>query len=349
MSFTRPTLKTLIDRAIGDVSSRTQGSAYIKKAPERILAIVMAGLAHGLYGALEWVVEEMLPTTCGIESLLRWGTMLKLPRKPATQAVRTVTFTGTNGTVLPVDRPLVAADGATWKVTIGGTVASGSVTVTAKADLAGTAGNLDVGAKLSLVTPLAGITTDGVVAAKTTDGVNVEDVEAYRARILDELRVPASGGGPGDYVKWAKQVAGVTRAWEFGNRMGYGTVSVGFVRDNDTPSIIPDAGEVAAVQTYIDSVKPLDMRAAYVQAPVAKVVTMTIDLEPNTAEVRAAVTAELTELFKTEAQLEQALPLSKIDEAISLADGETSHVITVISSLAAGQWELLTLGTITFI
>jgi uncharacterized phage protein gp47/JayE len=232
-------------------------------------------------------------------------------------------------------------------VTSGGVVAGGSVAVTAKADVAGSASNLDVGAKLSLVAPIVGITTAGSVSAVVSDGVDLESIEDYRVRVLDELREPASGGGPGDYVKWAKQVSGVTRAWEFGARMGYGTVSLAFVRDGD-PSPIPDAGEVTAVQAYIDSVRPIDMRAVFVQAPIAKPVNLTIELVPDTTAVRAAVTAELQALFREETDLETSLPLSRVDEAISQAEGETSHVITSISSLTPGTWELLTLGIITF-
>jgi uncharacterized phage protein gp47/JayE len=343
----RPSLKTLIDRAIGDVSSRTQGSAYIKTAPERILAIVMAGLTHGAYGMLEYLSAQLSPVTCGEAMLLRWGSALKLPRNAATKAVRTATFTGVNTTVLPVDRALVAADGSAWTVTIGGTVSGGSVTVTAEAGDAGSDGNLEPGAKLSLLSPLAGITTDGVVAAVVTDGSDLEDIEDYRVRVLDDLRVPPSGGGPGDYVKWAKSISGVTRAWEFGGRMGYGTVSLAFVRDDDV-SPIPDAGEIAEVQDYIDSVKPIDMRAAYVQAPVLLPVDMTIVPVPNTTAVKDAITAELTALFRDETDLEVSLPLSRIDEAISNADGETSHTITVISSLVPSTWQLLSLGSITW-
>jgi uncharacterized phage protein gp47/JayE len=351
MAYTRPTISTIISRVLGDISGRTEGSAFLEFAPERIMGLVQAGIAHGVYGMLEWVTKQLLPTTCELEGLLRWGVMLKLPRNPATQAVRTATFAGTNGTPLPIGTALRSPDDALWTVTVGGTVAGGSVTVTAKADAAGKAGNLAVSVPISLLNPIAGINTDGAIASVVTDGVDIEGVEEYRLRILDNLRVPPSGGGPGDYVAWAKEVSGVTRAWEFGNRMGYGTVSLAFVRDNDGGSIIPDAGEVSAVFNYVDAKRPIDLRQLFVEAPIAQPVDMTIALVPNTVPVQAAVTASLQELFKREAQLEGTLALSNIDEAISSADGETSHSINSIGSLVTGDgsWKLLTLGTITFV
>lgn len=350
MAYTRPSLSTIISRVLGDISGRTEGSAFLEFAPERILGFVQAGIAHGVYGMLEWMTKQLLPTSCEIEGLLRWGVMLDLPRNPATQAVRQATFTGVNGTPLSAGTALRSIDNAFWTVTVGGTVAGGSVVITAKADVAGKAGNLASTVPISLVSPIAGINTDGTITDTVTDGVDIEDVEEYRVRILAALRVPPSGGGPGDYVSWAKEVSGVTRAWEFGNRMGYGTVSLAFVRDNDGGSIIPDAGEVAAVFDYVDAKKPLDMRQLYVEAPIEQQVDMTIAVLPNTVAVQTAVTKSLQELFKREAQLEGTIALSNIDEAISSAEGETSHVINSIGSLVTGvgSWKLLTLGTITW-
>jgi uncharacterized phage protein gp47/JayE len=129
--------------------------------------------------------------------------------------------------------------------------------------------------------------------------------------------------------------------------MGIGTVSLTFTMD-DRVDPIPLAGDVTDVQEFIDSVKPIDMRAAYVVAPIAVPVNMTIALRPNNGAVQAAVTAELEELFKTSVDLEQPLALSKISEAIATATGEDSHEITVISSLNPGVWGLLTLGALSW-
>lgn len=349
MGFERPSFETIRTRVIGDVSSRTEGSAFIRVAVERVLANMVAGVSHGVHGHLDWLVDQLYPTTCDIDGLSAWGSMLKLDRKAATKSIGPATFTGTNGTQLPTNTQLRTADGATFTVTVGGTVTGGSVTVTVQANTGGAAGNLEAGARISLFSPIAGIDTDGAIASPgLSGGTDIEEVEDYRTRILENLRIPPSGGGPGDYVAWAKQVTGVTRAWEFGNRMGIGTVSVAFTMD-DRVDPIPLSGDVTTVQTYINGVKPLDMRAAYVVAPIAVPVTMTIALNPNTAPVRAAVTAELQELFKTEADLETPLALSKIDEAISTAAGEDSHQITAISSLVPGTWGLLTFTTPTFV
>jgi uncharacterized phage protein gp47/JayE len=333
---------------IGDVSSRTEGSAFIRAAVERVLANAIAGVGHGVYGHLDWLADQLYPTTCDIDGLSAWGSMLKLDRKAAAKAVGPATFTGTDGTQIVTNTQLRTSDGLTFTVIVGGTIASGSMSITVEANTGGVAGNLEAGARISLASPIAGIDTDGTVTSPgLSGGTDIEDPEDYRARILENLRIPPSGGGPGDYETWAKQVTGVTRAWEFGNRMGLGTVSLAFTMD-DRADPIPLSGDVADVQAYIDSVKPIDMRAAYVVAPVGIPVNMTIALSPNTLAVQEAVTAELQELFKTEADLETPLALSKIGEAISTATGENAHQINAISSLAPGVWGLLVLGNLTF-
>ncbi|HMI92795.1 MAG TPA: baseplate J/gp47 family protein, partial [Polyangiales bacterium] len=147
MGYARPSLRTLLARVIGDVSSRTEGSAYVDDAPERFLAISTAGVAHGLHGHLEWNAKQLLPTTADEAGLADWGNMLEVERNPATKATGPATFTGTNGTVLPVGTSLKAPDDSLYTVKVGATVASSSVVVTVEANVAGAAGNLDNGAQ----------------------------------------------------------------------------------------------------------------------------------------------------------------------------------------------------------
>ena len=96
---------------------------------------------------------------------------------------------------------------------------------------------------------------------------------------------------------------------------------------HDRP-VIPDAAEIAAVQTAVDEQKPVAADAV-VFAPDENSVDMTISIKPNTAAVQAAIQAELEDLFFREAQVRGAfqavgqpaydgiIALSRINEAIS--------------------------------
>lgn len=343
MAFERPTLQTLIDRAKSDIKSRTQGDPFLRRAFERVLAKAMAGLTHGLYGYLAWIAKQVIPSTSDEDMLLPWGRVFGVARKAAAKATGTATLTGTNGTTIPEGTELQLADGTLFVSTADAAVSSGSASVSVRASVAGADGNADAGAKISLTGPIAGIDSDGVVASGgLSGGSDEEDIEDYRTRLLLRIQTPPRGGAEGDYVTWALEVAGVTRAWEFPHRMGVGTMALTFVRDDDD-DLIPDAGEVATVQEYVDGKAPADIRSysntqrVFVFAPVAHHVTMTVAIAPNTAAVQDAVKASIADLFLREAEPEESTPLlSRIDEAISTATGETDHEITAIDSLAPG-------------
>jgi uncharacterized phage protein gp47/JayE len=144
--------------------------------------------------------------------------------------------------------------------------------------------------------------------------------------LLARIQQPPHGGADYDYVNWALEVAGVTRAWVYPMELGLGTVTVRFVRDNDA-SIIPDAGEVAAVYDYIEARRPVTADLT-VLAPVAVPLNFSIAVTPNTAAVKAAVETELRDLLLREAEPAGTILLSHIREAISLAAGESNYTMT---------------------
>jgi uncharacterized phage protein gp47/JayE len=155
------------------------------------------------------------------------------------------------------------------------------------------------------------------------------------------------GGAKSDYEAWALQVAGVTRAWVYPLENGPGSVVVRFVRDNDA-DLIPDAAEVSAVQHYIDDLRPVTANVS-VQAPTAAPLNLTIQLTPNTAAVRAAVTAELADVVRREAMPGGTLLLSHLREAISVAAGEINNVLaTPTADVTHAPGQMPVLGTITW-
>jgi uncharacterized phage protein gp47/JayE len=144
-------------------------------------------------------------------------------------------------------------------------------------------------------------------------------------------------------------VAGTTRAWEYPNVDGLGTVAVRFVQDDDPVSILPSAGEVATMQTYIDGKAPVTADVT-VYAPTQKTLNMTISITPDTAAVRAAVEAELEDLILREGDPGATLLLSQLNEAVSIAAGETDHTITVpAANVTHAVGEMPKLGTITWV
>lgn len=351
MPFDRPSLNQLISRIAGDVESRLPGAdARLRRQLLAVLARAQAGAAHGLHGHLEWIARQVLPDTADIEFLERHASIWGVRRKPAAAAAGNVTITGTTGAVLPAGTVLQRSDGAEFATDAEAAVVAGTATVGVTAVVAGAAGNTAAASTLALSVPAAGINSTATVAAGgLAGGLDIEDIEDLRARLLARIQKPPYGGRTEDYETWALEVAGVTRAWISPLHLGVGTVGIFFVCDDQAVTIIPDAAKVQEVHDYIDALRPVTAGVT-VFAPVAVPLDFTIDLTPDTAAVRAAVQTELEDLLRREAEPGGTILLSHIRQAISVAEGETDHDLVVpAADVAHGPADLAVLGVITWL
>jgi uncharacterized phage protein gp47/JayE len=350
MAFARPTLTELINRTLADTTSRLSVDELLRRADAEVLARVLAGAVHGLYGYIDWLSRQILPDTSEYEWLERHASLwLSEGRKSAATSTGEVSFTGVSGSVVPSETVLTTAAGVQVATTAEATLTSGTASVAAAAVDAGAAGNLVAGTPLSLVSPIAGVqSTVTVASGGLTGGADIEDDEALRARVIARIQQPPQGGCAYDYEAWALELEGVTRAWVYPQELGLGTVTVRFVRDDDA-SLIPDAAEVAAVQAYLDARRPVTAQVTVV-APIAKALNITITgLMPDTAAVRSAIEAEIIDLLRREAVPGGTILISHLREAISIAAGESDHELTSpVANVTHATGELAVLGTITW-
>ena len=350
MAFNRPTLTEIIARVLADLSSRILGvdGAVLRNSVLGILGRALAGAAHELYGRLGYLARQIIIDTADAEYLERWASVWGLRRKAADFAVGSVTFTGTNGTVIPSGTRTRRQDGAVFETTAEAAIVITSATVAVRAIEAGAGSNTDAAVAVQLLQPVAGIQSTAVVAAGgITAGADQESDDSLRARLLDRIRQPPHGGAAFDYTKWALEVPGVTRAWVSPLEMGPGTVTVRFVRDGD-PSNIPDAGEVAAVLAYIEERRPVTAEV-YVVAPIAAPLNFDIQISPDTAAIRAAIQAELEDLLAREAEPGGTILISRIREAISIAPGEFDNVLVApVANVTHAAGEIAVPGSFTF-
>lgn len=349
MPFETPDLPTLNDQAASSIEAELPGSdARLRRSNLNVLARVMAGFAHGFYGYLRRFLEECLPWSQGF-LLETWAGIWGVYRKAAFSAGGNVVFTGTNGALIDSGTELQTADGQVYETTAAGVIAGGSAVVPVLAVVPGKSGNLAAGTQLSLINPVSGLAgTAAVDVDGITNGSDIESLDDLYARFLKRVRSPAHGGSADDYVNWALEVPGVTRAWTVPNWFGVGSALVLFVRDGDS-TILPDAAAIAQVKAHIDLVRPVTADLS-VAGPVEKVVNFTIAVIPNTTAVRDAVTANLADLFRREADAGATLLLSHVNRDISLASGELDHVMSVPSAnVVCAANEMATLGVITWI
>ncbi len=351
MPFNRPSLSDLIERAAGDIETRLPGTdARLRRSNISVLARVHAGVVHGLYGFLEWLALQLMPDTAEAEYLERWSSIWGVARKAAATASGSVSFTGTDGSVIPAGTLLQRSDAAEFTTDAEVTIAGGSAAAAVTASLGGADGNTSANSTLNLATPIAGV--DGVATVDAnglTGGVDTEADDSLRARLLLRIQQPPHGGAKHDYEAWALEVSDVTRVWVSPNETGLNTVVVRFVVDDHPTSIIPDAAKVQVVQDHIDTVRPVTASITVV-APIAVSLNLTIsNLSPNTQAVKDAIQAELKDLLLREAEPGGAILVSHIREAISLAAGETDHLLTApVADVTHSTGEIAVLGTITW-
>lgn len=367
MSFTRPDLQSIIDRVKGDIRNALQITSILRRSTEEAFSVAIGGASHVLHGHMRFISQQLFPTTAIVQFLEKWAAVYAIQRNPKTFANLQLTGTGTDGSTIPALTVYQRDDGFTYETDAGVTIAGGVYTVAVTALAAGATGNLDDGEGVTLVSPISGVNSGALVDSTNTEAEDEETDDSLRARVLARIRTPPSGGTVTDYLTYALEVPGVTRAWVLPNHnsagfFGEGGVAVSFVEDGESP-IIPSAAKVTEVQTSVDLQKPVTADAV-VFAPVANTIPMTINLKPNTALVRAAVTAELEDLFAREGQVAGAvdpdliaaavtfdggLSLSKINEAISVAAGEQDHVlVTPAANVVSSTGQIIILGTLTF-
>jgi uncharacterized phage protein gp47/JayE len=311
-------------------------------------------LLHTAFDFLTWISRQPLPDTADEEILERWSAIWGVTRRPAVAATGNVTLTGTNGSVIPAATVLQRTDGAEFATASEVTVASGSATVAVTAAVAGSAGNTEAAVSVSLVSPVSGVDSSGVVAAGgLTLGAETETDASLRARVIARIQQPPHGGASFDYLAWALDQDAheieVTNAWVYPLELGLGTVTVRFMMYDTYADGIPQSADVTAVQTLIDSVRPV-CSAVTVAAPVAQVTDFEISgLFPSTAAVKAAIEAELQDLFRREAEPGGTVLISHIREAISIAAGESDHaLVTPSANVTTSTGNIATVGSFTW-
>lgn len=340
MAFNVPSLPALVEQVQGDFAVDP-----LRQSDAVVMARTVGGVAFGLYGYLQWLARQILPDTADEETLERDAVLrLEVPRLPAVAANGTAGFQAMAGALLDPGTLLQSQDGRRYRVTVSVVTVAGANVAALEAVTPGAAGNLAPGVELRLVSPVLGV-VDGftVQAPGITGGTDQEAVEALRERVVRSYRIIPHGGDADDYVTWALEVPGVTRAWVVKNLVGLGTVGVFAVRDND-PNIAPDVAELAALGAHLESRRPVTAEV-YPMAPTLVPVTFSLSVRPDSLAIRAAVEAQLRDLVAREAELGGPVLLSHVRAVISAAAGENDYTLTSpAADLVAGALSLLTFG-----
>jgi uncharacterized phage protein gp47/JayE len=364
-----PTTSEIYDRIISDIESKIgQSTPLLFKAFNRVLAVALAGVFTILYKYGQWALKQIFTITQDADSLELKGDQYDIPRKAATSNVSTATLTGIDGVIIPAGQQFRGnSNGLLYSVDSSLEISGGTVSGNFNCLTSGTSGNLINGSTLTILQPIAGLDNQATVTATATEAEDQESIEDYRARISDREKLPPQGGSLVDYIVWAREVAGITRAFAWGHRevpaIPEGYVSVYPISDNDPGGRIPSGAKLTEVLNYIDDPARAPMQVAVINVPAMTEKTIDIDvtaLDPNTAEIRNKFAENVAEYllerepqqFIDQVDAKDVISRSGI-EAIYINSGAESVTLTidvdsVLTESHTLQYnELAILGTIT--
>lgn len=324
MAYEIPTLPALIKRTESDFERNAPDA--LRRADAKVAARALSGAAFELYGFQSWVARQSNPATCDEPMLLNWADWrLEDGPKPPSAAVGFAIVEGASGALVDAGQLYQYKDGRRYVVSEAVKLVAGRARLKVIAEDMGAVGNIEGGA-LEAVTPVLGVSStalidpDGIVG-----GAEQESIEALRARVQAAFKNPSKVGSGADFVEWALEVSGVTRAWPLPRWMGPGTFGLVFVRDED-PDLIPTAAQVAEVQAYLDQKRPVTSEV-YALAPEPLPINFRLSVKPDSTALRAAVEQSLRILIDDEGGPGKTLLTTHVRAAISNTPGETDHVL----------------------
>ncbi|MCZ7893311.1 baseplate J/gp47 family protein [Agrobacterium salinitolerans] len=294
---------------------------------------------------IAWWARQWMPDSADDEAMiLRHASIWGIDPRPAKRAIGSVTIEGVAGTVLASGIVLASSGSNTYITTADGTIAAGgTVIVTAEAVTAGSAGNLESGVQLSTVAAYPEISKI-TVATAFAGGTDDEDPESVQQRYLERIREPPMGGSAPDYRAWVGNVASVYAVKVVEEWIGRGSVGLVIaLRNDDGTPRVPTELELIAIGNYLGAqgsqtgVRPVTARVIPLAAELVNV-PVSVRLRPDGALTRAAVQSAFDRFIATigdeddtqnESPIGATVEPSRISEAISAADGEYSHDLTI--------------------
>lgn len=395
-SFARQTLAQLVTQNRAKFQANLPGADVASRRSNlMITAIVTAALADAEFGYIDWIINNaLMPDSAVSPYSNRWGGLKNAtpngPTAASGQASATGALAGTTvdaGFLLQLEPGIVYATTGTVTFSSGGTVTapieavnSDGTPLAATAD--GSQWNCSAGAVLTAVQAQAGVPGSWSVVSNITNGTPPETNAAFQARYLQLYKAPPQGGDFNDYVEWAIEVPGVTRAWSSPLQKGPGTIVVYFMMDvaraaysgvpqgtngvataetRDTPA----TGDQLALANYIyyerfqvkGSCRPVTA-LVYAFAPTLVPQNFTFKYVPaaQQAAVEAAIAALLvqegsaaTVNTATGAVAGGSVPLADIQAAVrAVPQCSGALVLSPTDNISTSIGQLPSLGTCTF-
>lgn len=269
-------------------------------------------------------------------------------RKAGTKATTTLSFAGTDGTVIPEGKVFLTSDGFEFETNETVTIVSGAAEVIATAVEIGTAYNVDAGEINRQLVNISGLTT--VISSAATGGTDIETDASLVKRLYEHMQNPATSGNAAHYKQWALEVEGVgdakvTPLWD-----GPGTVKVLIAGSDNGPV---DSTIVENCEINIESNRPIGATVTVISASGLAInveAIVTIEESTTVEAVKIAFESSLDEYLKSIAFLKYTIVYNRIAYMLldipGVIDYVTLEINGGISNIEIGEDQVPVIGTV---
>lgn len=222
------------------------------------------------YNAIVAADAQMADTATG-EDLYRIASIYGLSLRPAGGSAGYLVLTASNTTAIVSGQQLIDPTGLRYQVIIGGSYSDQDSVPIASIDT-GSGTNIAAGTMLRWVSPPAYVDSKAPVATGgMTGGVDAEDDEGLRSRLLEKLRNPAGGGNWSQFAQTAEESSTtVQKAFVYPAYNGPSTVMVAVAgaptttnKNRDVNSLVVSGTVKPAVQAM--AFEGVEVRVSTVQ------------------------------------------------------------------------------------
>lgn len=312
----------------------------------------VASQLYALDAQGDWIQRQCFPQSAQGAFLDQHAQLRGLVRRPAAQASGVIRFSvdrpGQSDLLIQAGTVCMTASQVRFETTEEVILKAGQleVMVEAQAVEAGSAGNVPAGSILTMAVAPVGIRRCGN-PEPFTGGMEEEDDESLRKRVLETYRRLANGANAAYYEKealaFSADVAAVTVV---GRSRGIGTVDV-------VPAVwhgLPDADLLAGLQNHFEERREIAVDVL-VRAPALKTVNVAAALEPASGydynTVAGRVDAALKDWFNGE-RLGEPILRVKLGDLIYGVEGVENYTLTApAADVPVAPVELPALGSLT--
>jgi uncharacterized phage protein gp47/JayE len=267
MAVTIPTLEELTNQILQDIATEfgvdvsELGTTYV------VAARVQAGMIYQQYLALSGVQKNIFYDLAEDEILIRYGTIIlgRTPA-PAESGEYTIEVQGEIGAVIPSGTQYKANDSALAAGYL--FIVDQEFTLTAQIDSApiraltpGVESALFENDFLTATAPITDVNREAKVTAITKQPVAAEDIESYRADVIEAVQIEPQGGAPGDFRLWCSEIPEIRTTYPYAKLGAPGNIEIYIeaTKENTAPSEIegvPTQATIDEVYTAATAIDP---------------------------------------------------------------------------------------------